>query len=177
MVREAPPEATPDGLATSGGGWFVVNVRETRWIGQDGLWRGPWLEPEDERWAGLGFNVSVLDPGHPMARYHAESNQEAFLVVHGECLLLIEGEERRLRQWDFVHCPPWTEHILIGAGDGPAVVIAVSSRSPDTGVRYLAAGIARRHGAAPPKDTELESEAYADVGPVRLLAYRDGDLP
>jgi hypothetical protein len=73
--------------------------------------------------------------------------------------------------------PPWTEHVLIGAGDGPAVVIAVGSRSRDAGVRYLAADVARRHGAASPEDTALASEAYADVGPVRLLAYREGDLP
>jgi uncharacterized cupin superfamily protein len=177
VVRETPPAVTPDGLAARGGGWYVVNAREARWIGQDGLWRGAWLEPEDEPWSALGFNVSVLDPGNPMARYHAESNQEDFLVVHGECLLLVEGEERRLRQWDLVHCPPWTEHVLIGAGRGPAVVIAVGSRSPDAGVRYLAADVARRHGAASPEDTEQASEAYADVGPVRLLAYREGDLP
>ena len=177
MVGESPPTPTPDGLATQPGGWFVVNAREARWIGQDRLWRGAWLEPEGDHWPGLGFNVTVLDPGHPMSRYHGEPDQEGFLVVHGECLLLVEGEERPLRQWDFVHCPPWTEHVIIGAGNGPAVVIAVGARSGEGRGRYVAAEVARRHGAAPPFDTELPSEAYADVGPVRLLGYRDGDLP
>jgi quercetin dioxygenase-like cupin family protein len=177
VVEETPLQETPDGLAAQAPGWYVVNARKARWLGQDGLWRGAWLEPEGEPWPSLAFNLSVLDPGHPMARYHGESNQEAFLVVSGECLLLVEGQQRRLRQWDFFHCPPWTEHILIGAGDRPAVVVAVSTRAADQSVRYVAADIAKRHGAAPPHDTQLPSEAYADVGPVRLLAYRDGDLP
>jgi uncharacterized cupin superfamily protein len=156
--------------------WYVVNAREARWVGQDGLWRGAWLQPDEERTA-LVFNLTVLDPGNPMARYHAESNLEAFLVVSGECLLLVEGQERRMRQWDFFQCPPWTEHILIGAGDRSAVVVAVSTRSPDASVRYVADELARRHGAAPPHDTELPAEAYAADPEPRIVPYREGDLP
>ena len=102
------------------------------------MWRGAWLEPETEPWSSLGFTVTVLDPGNPGGRYHAESNHEVFLVVAGEVMLLVEGEERRLRQWDFFHCPPGTEHVLIGTGDRPAVVVAASARAPDASVRYLA---------------------------------------
>ena len=176
MIEETPPKETPDGLAPSGSGWYVLNARDATWVGQDGLWRGAWLQPDEER-STLAFNLTVLDPGHPMARYHAESNHEAFLVVAGECLLLVEGQERRLRAWDFFQCPPWTEHILIGAGTTPAVVVAVSSRSEDASTRYVAADVARRHGASPTHDTELAAEAYADDSPPRILAYRDGDLP
>jgi len=170
------PHATDDGLLPQTGGWYVVNARETRWVGMDGLWLGAWLEPEEE-WPALGFRLTVLDPGNPMAMYHAEENQEDFLVVAGECLLLIEGEERRLRTWDFVHCPPWTEHVLIGAGDGPCAVVAVSTRRPGSAVRYVASELAREHGAAPPSDTDSAAEAYAGASPPGLLRYRDGDLP
>lgn len=176
MVEESVPRSTEDGLLPQSGGWYVVNARETRWVGTDDLWRGAWLEPE-ESWAALGFNLTVLDPGKPMAKYHAESNQEEFLVVAGECLLLIEGEERLLRAWDFVHCPPWTEHVLIGAGDNPCVIVAVSTRASSSGVRYIAAEVAKKHGAAPPHDTERSVEAYADTSPPHILRYVDGDLP
>lgn len=177
MVEESPPLQTDEGLAPQEPGWYVVNAREARWVGQDGMWRGAWLEPEDEPWPALAFNVTVLDPESPGGRYHGESNQEDFLVVSGECLLLVEGQERRLRQWDFFHCPPWTEHVLVGAGDRPAVVVAVSTRAPDQAVRYVAADVARRHGAAPPRDTGSASEAYAGVPGPRMLRYREGDLP
>ena len=176
MVEESKPKRTEDGLLPQSHGWYVVNARETRWVGSDELWRGAWLEPE-EPWTGLGFNLTVLDPGKPMAKYHAESNQEEFLVVAGECLLLIEGEERKLRAWDFVHCPPFTEHVLIGAGDGPCVIVAVSTRDPESSVRYIAAEVAKKHDAAPPHDTERPDEAYADTSPPRILRYLDGDLP
>ena len=176
MVDEAKAQPTDDGLLPQSGGWYVVNARETRWVGTDDLWRSAWLEPE-EPWPALGFHLTVLDPGKPMAKYHAESNQEDFLVVSGECLLLIEGEERRLRAWDFVHCPPWTEHVLIGAGDRACVIVAVSTRASDSGVRYVATSLARKHRAAPPHATESPAEAYAGTSPPRILRYRDGDLP
>jgi mannose-6-phosphate isomerase-like protein (cupin superfamily) len=50
------------------------------------------------------------------ASTHRESHQEDFLVLAGECTLLVEDQERQLQAWDFVHCPPDTEHIFIGAG-------------------------------------------------------------
>jgi uncharacterized cupin superfamily protein len=176
VVEETPPVETEHGLASKPGGWYIVNAREVRWVGQDGMWRGAWIEPEDAPWPGLGFNVTVLDPGDS-GWYHAESNQEDFLVVSGECLLIVEGEERRLEQWDFFHCPPWTAHALIGAGDGPALVVAVSTRAPDQGVRFIADDVARRHGAAVPRDTEDPGEAYAEDPPIRVFPYRENDLP
>jgi uncharacterized cupin superfamily protein len=176
MVDEARPAETELGLLPQNGGWYVVNARETRWVGTDDMWRGAWIEPEEE-WPALGFRLTVLDPGKPMARYHAESVQEEFLIVEGEAILLVEGEERRLRKWDFVHCPPWTEHVLVGAGDGPCVVAAVSTREPGSEVRYVASELARKYGAAPEEDTSSPAEAYRGTSEPRLLRYRDGDLP
>jgi uncharacterized cupin superfamily protein len=176
MVEEARPTPSEDGLVPQGGGWYVVNAREARWVALEGHCKGAWLEPE-EPWQSLGFHLTVLEPGKPAAKYHSESNHEVFLVVSGECLLLIEGQERRLRPWDFVNCPPWTEHILIGAGDRPCVIVAVGARAPDSRVRYIANEIAQRHGAAPPRDTDNPREAYADSGTPRILGYSTGDLP
>jgi uncharacterized cupin superfamily protein len=126
--------------------WFVVNAREAKWLDNEKFGAYTRFEPERERFEQLGINISVLQPGQPMALYHREEDQEDFLVLSGAPLLLIEGEERRLRQWDFVHCPPWTEHIVIGAGDEPSVVLAVGGRDHD-GVVYPVSELALRHGA------------------------------
>ena len=99
------------------------------------------------RFPEFGINIHVLAPGEPNCMYHGEDVQEDFLVLSGECLLLVEGEERRLRAWDFVHCPAWTEHVFIGAGDGPCAILMVGSRKPDDQVRYPVSELARRHGA------------------------------
>src|SRR5204863_2870425 len=108
--------------------WFVVNARETRWLDNEKFGAYTRFEPEGTRFEQVGINISVLQPGQPMALYHAEEDQEDFLLLSGIATLLIEGEERKLKQWDFVHCPPWTEHIIVGAGDEPCVVLAVGGR-------------------------------------------------
>jgi uncharacterized cupin superfamily protein len=51
------------------------------------------------RFVDLGLTLQVLQPGQPSGLYHAETNQEGFLVLAGECLLLVEGEERPLQAW------------------------------------------------------------------------------
>lgn len=56
-------------------------------------------------------------------------DQEDFLVLAGEALAIVEGEEHPLRRWDFVHCPPGTSHVIIGAGEGPCLVLAVGARN------------------------------------------------
>ena len=119
MVEEARLVSTENGLVPQGEGWFVVNAREARWFENDLFGRYTGFEG-DARFLELGFNIGVLDPGQPACMYHGESNQEDFLVLSGECLLLVEGEERLLRAWDFFHSPAWTEHVLVGAGEGPA---------------------------------------------------------
>ena len=103
----------------------------------------------------------MLQPGQPNGLYHRESAQEDFLVLAGECLLLVEGEERPLRAWDLVHCPRETEHIFVGAGDGPCVILMVGARSPDEKLFYPASELARGHGAGADEATDSPAEAYA----------------
>ncbi|OFW72951.1 MAG: hypothetical protein A2Y55_10845 [Actinobacteria bacterium RBG_16_68_12] len=124
------------------------------------------------------MNLFVLAPGEPMSMYHGEETQEDFLVLAGRCVLLIEGEERPLAQWDFAHCPAWTEHTIVGAGVGeaPCVVLAVGSRGAD-GIRFPADEAALKHGASAERDTIDGSEAYARFQPGRETPYREGWLP
>jgi uncharacterized cupin superfamily protein len=115
-----------------------------------------------------------------MSMYHWETDQEDFLVLAGEALLVIEGEERPLRQWDFVHCPPGASHTIVGAGGGPCIVLAVGARVNSTGGNWGAYPVdetARRHGAGVDVETTVPKEAYARFGQGRLTTYRDGWLP
>jgi uncharacterized cupin superfamily protein len=123
-------------MRPSGEGWFVVNARELPWFEADGCGFYAVFEPENTRFDQVGIGIGILRPVEPSALYHGEDAQEDFLVLSGECPLLIEGEERRLRAWDFVHRPPWTEHIFVGAGDGPCLVIGVGARRKGRGIRY-----------------------------------------
>ncbi|HYZ19696.1 MAG TPA: hypothetical protein VE615_09125, partial [Gaiellaceae bacterium] len=109
MAPEAELEETEAGLVPTGPGWFVLNAHDARWIDRDGrgkalLFTG-WTDEEAETlFPQLGVNLVVLEPGQPNAMYHWEADQEDFLVLSGQALLIIEGEERPLQQWDFVHC-------------------------------------------------------------------------
>jgi uncharacterized cupin superfamily protein len=109
--------------------------------------------------------------------YHGEEAQEDFLVLSGECLLLVEGEERLLRAWDLFHSPAWTEHVLVGAGEGPCVIFAVGARTPGSIVRYPAAEFAQAHGAAVAETTDSPKEAYAPYPETIERPCREGDLP
>ena len=174
-MDEARLEPGGEGTVPEGDGWFVLNAREARWAEREGLRRTCAFEG-DEPFPELGVNVNVLEPGRPSGMYHAETRQEGFLILAGECLLLIEGEEVRLGAWDFVHCPPGTEHVLVGAGSGPCVYVAVGTRAGRPELRYPAAPFAARHGAAVAQETNSPAEAYAAF-PRRLQRYREGDLP
>ena len=164
-MPEARVEDLGSGLAPVTDGWFVVNVRDAEWWFAES--RGARCAFESEygdtpvEFGQLGINVTVLEPGQP-SLYHAESNQEAFLVISGQCTLLVENEERRLRPWDFFHCSAWTEHGFVGAGSGPCVILMVGSRS-GTGVHYPVSEVAARHGASVAKETSDWREAYATV--------------
>src|ERR1700760_2807059 len=102
-------EATmQDGVPTTAG-WFVVNARHAGWV-------------RPAPCAGLGMGLCGIEPGKPMTLYHREAGQEDFLVLRGECLLVIEGEERPLRAWDLVHCPPQTAHTIVATGAEAALI-------------------------------------------------------
>lgn len=152
----------------------MLNAREATWM--DGHFGAYTRFEGDARFPSFGINIGVLAPGQPACWYHGEDEQEDFLVLSGECLLLIDGEERRLRAWDFVHCPAWTEHVFVGAGDGPCAVLAVGTRLKDD-VVYPATELAQRHDAAAPQTTRSPAEAYAGLPPDTKVPYREGWLP
>jgi uncharacterized cupin superfamily protein len=145
-------------------GWFVVNVNEGRWFGHPEFGRRCLFE-KNEPFPQTGINLAVLEPGKPACRYHRESAQEDFLVLSGECLLLVNGEERALKAWDYVHCPPGVSHVFIGAGDGPCVILMIGHRPQEHKLFYPESELARRYGAEAPEPTSDPRIAYGDVGP------------
>jgi uncharacterized cupin superfamily protein len=179
VVPEARLEPGEHGLVPAGDGWFVLDARGAAWRHAQGRGAVCPLEGEPEL-PQFGVHLFVLEPGDPMAMYHWEADQEDFLVLSGEALLVVEGEERPLRQWDFVHCPAGTKHVVVGAGTGPSVVLAVGARERSTGPDwggYTVDQAARRHGASVERDTTDEVEAYAKVRHRQPTRYRDGWLP
>ena len=179
IVPAALLEETESGLVPAGGGWFVLNAREARWRHREG--RGERLPFEGEMdFPQLGVSLYVLGPGEPIGMYHWEANQEDFLVLSGEALLIVEGEERPLRQWDFVHCPAETKHIIVGGGDAPCVVLAVGARERQAGPGwggYTVDEAALRHGAGVEQETTEVDEAYARFPDPESTRYREGWLP
>jgi quercetin dioxygenase-like cupin family protein len=163
MVEEARLEQRDEGLTAVTDGWFVVNVREAAWVHNEVLGSACIFEGEEAPFPDLGYTIAVLQPGQSGGRYHREANQEDFLVLAGECLLVIEGEERPLKQWDFVHCPPDTEHGFVGAGDGPCVIFMAGARKgwPEKGTVYPRSEVALRHGVGVEQTTTVSAEAYA----------------
>ena len=162
-MPEARLEDSGSGLTPVTDGWFIVNVRDAEWWFTET--RGARCAFENEygeapvEFDQLGINLTVLDPGQT-GLYHAEENQEAFLVLAGECTLLVENDERRLRAWDFFHAPPWTEHGFVGAGLGPCVILMAGARS-GPGVHYPVSELAARYGASVAEETSDWRVAYA----------------
>lgn len=179
MPPEASFERTESGLVPAGEGWFVLNAREATWRHREG--RGKRLPFEGEaEFPQVGISLFVLAPGEPIGMYHWEADQEDFLVLSGEALLLVEGEERPLRQWDFVHCPPETNHMIVGAGVGPCHVLAVGAREHQDDADwggYTVDETALRHGAGVEQETTDAEQAYARFADPVPARYRDGWLP
>ena len=182
MTREARLEDAGSGLVPVEDGWFVVSVRDAAWLANDCFGHRcvfeadvpvvrhrPELEPR--RFPQIGVNLAVLEPGKPSGLYHAETDQEAFLVLSGECDLVVEGEERHLRAWDFFHCPAGTAHVFVGAGDDACVVLMLGARSDGRRTSYPVDPAALRRGAGVATATDAPREAYA-----RLPHWRPGGL-
>jgi uncharacterized cupin superfamily protein len=184
MTKEARLVTKDVGLVPADDGWFVLNARDSRWVERDQRgFSAPLTGWTDEEAEGihdmLGVNLTVLRPGEPMAVYHWENDQEAFLVVAGEALLIIEGEQRQLRQWDFVFCPVGCPHTIVGAGDGPCTIVAMSSRvhiGTDEWGGYAPDPAAAAHNADVPEPTNDAGQAYARWAPPKPAAY-GGWLP
>ena len=171
-MPEAPLGDVGSGLAPAGDGWFVVNVRDVEWWTSENGARQPSgskcnFESQKFEFPQFGIRLHVLQPGEPNSLYHSESQQEAFLVLSGECRLLVEGVERLLRPWDFFHSPAGTEHIFVGAGDGPCVILMVGARSEDWRVLYPVSELAARYGASAEKETSDLKQAYARFQPLQ----------
>jgi uncharacterized cupin superfamily protein len=163
-VPEAGLVERDGGLEPDGDGWFVVNVADTlsfkhplagQYIRFENLEKG--------RFPHYGIGIHVLWPGQPNAMYHAESNQESFMVLEGECLLIVEGEERIMRKWDFFHAAPMTRHITVGAGDGPCAILMVGARLPDEQLEYPHDPLAAKHKAQAPVPTSDPKVAYSEL--------------
>ena len=179
QVAEAQLETSGHGLVPDGDGWFVLNARDAAWRHGDGRTAVCDFEGKPG-FPQLGLNLSVLLPGETMAMYHWEADQEDFLVLAGDAILVVEGEERPLRRWDFVHCPAGAKHAILGAGNGPSVLLAVGARDRSTGAEwggYTADETAARHGVSVERDTTKPDEAYAHLPRRRPTSYRDGWLP
>jgi uncharacterized cupin superfamily protein len=171
-VPEAPLDDFGSGLAPAGDGWFVVNVRDAQWLTSENGERKPSgsecsFESQQFEFSQIGIRLHVLQPGEPNGLYHSESEQEDFLVLSGECTLLVEGEERLLRPWDFFHSPTCTEHIFVGAGDGPCVILMAGSRGEDWKVLYPVSKLAARYGASAKEETSDPGQAYMRFEPSR----------
>jgi uncharacterized cupin superfamily protein len=160
-MPEAKLEQRESGLAPASKGWFVANVGEVQWFTHEAFGSGCRFDSRDADFDQLGINIRVLEPGQPNCLYHRENLQEDFLVLHGECVLLVDGQERPLKAWDFVHLSPETDHVVIGAGDGPCVVLMTGARSENEELFYPVSELAERHGASAEKGTPSPEEAYA----------------
>jgi uncharacterized cupin superfamily protein len=176
-VPEARLERNDAGLYPAGEGWFVLNARDAQWFDSHELGFYTPFEGEHAGFEQLGFNIGILRPGEPSCMYHREDAQEDFLVLSGACLLIIEGVERSLKQWDFVHCPPWTEHVFVGAGDGPCVLLGTGARRKGRGLLYPVSETALKHGAGVEVETSNPAEAYARFSaPTPIPFPKDLDL-
>jgi uncharacterized cupin superfamily protein len=161
VAEEARLEPNESGLVPVTQGWFVVNARDAAWATHDVFGADCLFEGREAEFDEFGIRLAVLLPGQPNGLYHGEETQEDFLVLSGECLLLIEGQERRLGAWDFVHCVHNTEHVFVGAGEGPCVILMTGTRKPGRPIYYPVSELALRHRAGVEEETPSPREAYA----------------
>jgi uncharacterized cupin superfamily protein len=171
-VNEAQSEETPYGRYVRSEGWFVLNLSDALAVRNDEKGGATYpLEGQAAPFGDFGVNVKILAPGQPSSLYHAEGAQEGFLVLSGRCTLIVEEQERTLRQWDFFHCPPETRHVLVG-GDEPCVILMIGARPQVEKLTYPVSEVAAKYGASVTQETHDGDEAYADwpgdYEPVRL---------
>lgn len=159
MAEEARLEQTEDGKVPVGEGWFVIHASEAPWFRSRRFGRGCRFEGR-EPFSQTGLNLRVLDPGEPACLYHRENAQEDFVVLSGECILVVQEEERHLRAGHFVHCPPGVDHVFVGAGEGPCVILMIGHRPEEEELVYPVSEAAARHGASVEEETTDPRRAY-----------------
>ena len=163
-VPEARMTDTDAGAQVASEGWFVVNLADAAGARTPDLGAYMPLDTRDNQFPQFGINVHVLEPGEPNGMYHREDAQEGFMVLHGECLLIVSDEERPMRQWDFFHCPPGVDHIIVGAGEGPCAVLMIGRRGEEFDhVEYPFSEVAGRHGGSVPTEGVAREHAYDHV--------------
>jgi uncharacterized cupin superfamily protein len=167
---------TDEGLVPDGDGWFVLNATDARWR-EDGPFGFYTPFAGDVRFPQVGVSIAVLAPGQPNCMYHREDDQEDFLVLSGECLLIVDGHKRLLRRWDFVHCPPGTDHVFVGSGEEPCALLLIGARSPDAGIVYPRSDVALEHEAGVEEETTSAEQAYSQYPEPTFTPYREGWLP
>jgi uncharacterized cupin superfamily protein len=185
-MAEASRAKAASGLVPASEGWFVVNAADAAWVTHDAFGArcpfeasGPVVRENPElpqrTFPQLGIRLHVLEPGKPSGLYHAESQQEDFLVLSGECLFVVDGEERRLRAWDFVHCPPGTAYVFVGT-DARCVILMAGARTEGT-IVYPVSHLAREYDASVETETHSPHEAYAPYGHWQPGVPADVGLP
>jgi uncharacterized cupin superfamily protein len=157
-------EATTEHGVPTTAGWFVINARDARWVHNDMRTVCKFGGEGPAHFDELGIGLYSIEPGHPMTLYHHETGQEDFLVMRGECVLVVEGQERRLGPWDLVHCPPGTAHTIVAGGEEPALILAVGARREKGSARYPVEPAAIRHGAGVPDAETTARDHYATFG-------------
>jgi uncharacterized cupin superfamily protein len=140
---------------------FIINVADAPTVSHPRRGSVIEFEPAGVQWPDTGVNIQIMQPGQPNCRYHSEPVQEDFLVLHGKCIVILEGEERPMRQWDFLHCPAGTNHVFVGAGDGPCAVLMIGSRREDA-AHYPVNEVAAKYDASVSENTDEPAQAYAD---------------
>jgi len=147
-------------------GWFVVNVADADWYTHRGHFGSRCsFESADNHFDQIGINLRVLEPGTPNCLYHREEQaQEDILVLRGEGTLLVDGEERPVKTWDFIHLPPGTDHVFVGAGEAPCIVLMVGARGVGDDLFYPVSELAAKYGASADENTPDPKVAYARFG-------------
>lgn len=172
QVGEAELVEGEDGLVPEGDGWFIVNVADSDGMSTQKLGSGAMFEANIGDFPEFGINVRLLAPGQPASMYHRENGQEAFLVLAGEVIAIVEDEERPMRKGDFLHAPAGTAHVIVGAGDGPSSVLMVGARSAEAEIEFPVSEPAARYGASVETQTSDAATANADVVPKRAKLGR-----
>jgi uncharacterized cupin superfamily protein len=160
---EASSVETPYGRYVTSEGWFVLNLEEALAVRNEEKGGATYpIEAREHPFRDVGVHVRVLWPGEPNALYHTEDAQEGFLVLSGECTLIVEEQERLLRRWDYFHCPADVRHVIVGAGDGPCAILMIGARPEVETLFYPVSEVAGKYGASAAKDTADPDDAYAD---------------